>query len=279
MYLLLDSGNQQKLEKFGSYTLVRPCSSALWKPRLNPQLWSSADAHFTRKGENKWEWKAETKLPNSWEIDFKNLRFKISPTDFGHLGLFPEHAKLWEWAAHLIQRVKKPIKILNLFAYTGGATLAFAKAGAEVCHLDASKAAVQWARENASLNHLEDAPIRWIIEDIGKFLKREIKREKKYDAIILDPPSFGRGAKGEIFKFERDIFAILQACRNLLSTQPLFFILSSHTLGVTPTVLSHLLTEAVFDLKGRIEANEMWIESEIGKKIPSGCFVRWQSES
>ncbi|HSX12529.1 MAG TPA: class I SAM-dependent methyltransferase, partial [Rhabdochlamydiaceae bacterium] len=201
-YSLLDSGNQQKLEKFGDFLIVRPCAQALWEPKLKEEVWAGADAHFSRDGGNRWTLKRA--LPHSWQVELKGLLFKISPTDFGHLGIFPEHHLLWQWAAKQIRKEESP-QILNLFAYSGGATLALAKAGAQVCHLDASEKMVKWARENARLNQLDEAPIRWIVDDALKFLKRELKRGKRYDGIILDPPSFGRGNKGEVFKIEHDL--------------------------------------------------------------------------
>ena len=196
-YTLIDSGNQQKLERYGEYLIVRPCSQALWLPSLPQKEWDRADASFSREGGNAWNTKK--KLPASWVVEIEGVRFKISPTDFGHLGVFPEHSQLWKGMKEAIARRKSP-QILNLFAYSGGATLAAAQTGAHVCHLDASKGMVAWARENAALNNLTKAPIRWIVDDVVKFLNREVKRGTRYDGIIVDPPSFGRGSQGEVFK-------------------------------------------------------------------------------
>ena len=274
-YFLVDSGDQQKLERFGSYLVTRPCSQALWKPTLPKSEWDRADAHFSRDGGNSWNYK--TKLPESWISEVEGVRFKISPTDFGHLGVFPEHSLLWKPMKEAIRARKEPPQVLNLFAYSGGASLAAASAGAKVCHLDASKGMVAWARENAKLNQLDTAPIRWIVDDASKFLAREIKRGVRYDGIILDPPSFGRGAQGEVFKIERDIHDLLHLCRKLLSDNPLFLIFTTHTPGMTPMVMEHLLKQKMQGLKGNIETGEMILPSESGLNIPCGSFVRWYS--
>lgn len=273
-YFLVDSGDQQKLERFGSYLITRPCSQALWKPTLSKSEWDCADAHFSRDGGNSWNYK--TKLPAQWISEVEGVRFKISPTDFGHLGVFPEHSLLWKSMKEAIRTRKEPL-VLNLFAYSGGATLAAASAGAKVCHLDASKGMVAWARENAKLNQLESAPIRWIVDDVSKFLMREIKRGVRYDGIILDPPSFGRGAQGEVFKIERDIHDLLHLCRKLLSENPLFLIFTTHTPGMTPIVMEHLLKQKMHGLKGNIETGEMILPSEAGFNIPCGSYARWHS--
>lgn len=275
-YSLLDSGNQQKLEKFGNFVIVRPCAQALWLPQLSAEVWENADAHFSRDGGNKWT--SKRALPESWSVDLKGLLFKVSPTDFGHLGLFPEHHTIWEWAAGCIEKQKVKPSILNLFAYSGSATLAAAKAGATVCHLDASQKMVAWARENAQMNGLSGAPIRWIVDDVVKFLRREIKRGKKYEGIILDPPSFGRGNRGEVFKIERDLFEILNACRDLLSDKPLFIILSSHTPGMTPVVMQNLMEQTMKGKGGRIVSGEMELSSKGLFPLPCGSFSRWQYE-
>ena len=277
-YKLVDSGNGRKLERFGPYLLSRPCSQAVWKPQLSENEWELADASFSREQENKWTWKRP--LPSNWEIEAAGIRFKISPTDFGHLGIFPEQLPFWEWIQETIKARAtdhfKP-RVLNLFAYSGGSTLAVAKGGGAVCHLDASKGMVTWARENAALNRLEHAPIRWIVEDVKKFLLRERKRGSRYEGIILDPPTFGRGAKGEIFKIEEEIVDLLQDCRDLLSDRPLFTLFSCHTPGFSPLVMQHLLTQAMQGLNGSIVVGEMLLP---GKQpvfdIPSGTFAKWE---
>jgi len=264
-YCLVDSGNQKKLERFGSVSIVRPSGAALWEPAHSD--WKEADAVFTRDDDKGWK----GKLPKSWMVEHEGVKFKLSPTEFGHLGIFPEHSILWNWASDKV-RANGGGSVLNLFAYSGGATIALAKAGASVCHLDASQGMVSWARENAKLNGVEDRPIRWIVDDALKFLQREIRRGRKYDGIVLDPPSFGRGAKGEVFKIERDIRQLLRLGKQLLSDSPLFFICSTHTSGMTPIVMKHLLEEVV---PSKAESGEMVLTSETGKDLPSGAFARW----
>ncbi len=265
-YQLLDSGLEQKLEQFGQFVLSRPCSQAVWKPVLGAPDWKKANAVFTREPANRWV--AIPPLPASWVVEHEGIRFKLMPTEFGHVGMFPEHALLWTW---MKERIKKGSQILNLFAYTGGVTLAAAQAGAEVCHVDASKTTVAWARENCALNGLEKAPIRWIVDDVIKFLLREVRRGRLYDGIILDPPTFGRGSKGEVFKIEKDLSEILRLCFSLLSKDPSFVILSSHTPGYTPLVLRHLLKQARQD--GEIEMGELVIPGPL--ELTSGTYARW----
>ncbi|MCB1081795.1 MAG: class I SAM-dependent methyltransferase, partial [Chlamydiia bacterium] len=216
-YELLDSGQEQKLERFGDHLLIRPCPQALWSPK-KPKLWKTAHSTFTRGK----PWKG---IPKSWNLIYQSLCFKIVPTDFGHLGLFPEHAEHWEW---MDSKLKPKSEVLNLFAYSGAATLHLAKKGHAVCHLDASKGMIDWARENAALNQLEKAPIRWIVDDAIKFLRREVKRKKTYDAVLLDPPSFGRGAQGQVFKIERDLPLLLALCKEVLKPNPAFVLLTCH---------------------------------------------------
>lgn len=281
-YSLLDSGDQYKLERFGQYVLARPCGQAVWRPLLPGHVWKGADARFTRDEGNRWS--ATRSLPEFWQASVQGLAFKVSPTDFGHIGIFPEHACQWSWIETKIplaaQMLRKPPQVLNLFAYTGGATLAAARAGACVCHLDASRSAVAWARENAALNSMQDKPIRWIIEDVLKFLQRELRRGVRYEGIILDPPSFGRGKQGEIFKIERDLQEILRLCRQLLSEKPLFVVFTSHTPGFTPLVMQYLLQQTMEGTAGTIETGEMIlpVDQETGLSVlpvPSGTFARF----
>lgn len=269
-YELLDSGSGQKLERFHEYTLLRPCAQAVWRPEKS-DLWQKADASFSREGGNRWVFKK--KLPKEWLATIGGVEFKISPTDFGHLGVFPEHADLWQGMRSLI---KPQDRILNLFAYSGGVTLAAAQEGAHVCHVDASKGMVDWARENGKLNGLEKAPIRWIVDDALKFLKREEKRNSFYEGIILDPPTFGRGAKGEIFKLEEEIIPLLELCKSLLSPKASFLIFSCHTPGFTPIVLEHLMRQTM--KKGHIATGEMILHSPGALSIPSGSFARWTND-
>lgn len=278
-YTLVDSGRGRKLERFGPYLLSRPCSQAVWHPQLSEKEWEAADASFSREQENKWTWKRP--LPSTWTIEVAGIQFKISPTDFGHLGIFPEQLPFWEWLQNTLRKHTttnfKP-RVLNLFAYSGGSTLAAAKGGAAVCHLDASKGMVTWARENAALNGLERSPIRWIVEDVKKFLLRERKRGSRYEGIILDPPTFGRGANGEIFKIEEEIVPLLQDCKELLSDHPLFVLFSCHTPGFSPLVMRHLLTQAMHGLNGAIEVGEMVLRGkQHALEVPSGTFATWEA--
>lgn len=276
-YQLLDSGDGWKLERFDSVTLKRPCAQAVWAPQF-PQRWKGVNASFSR--EEGLEWHGRRKLPEQWTVQFYDLILKLQATDFGHLGVFPEHIENCNWARKVIRKASslssKPPRILNLFAYSGAATLAVAKEKAEVCHVDASKGMVQWARENAQLNQLNNAPIRWIVDDVMKFLQREKRRGRAYEGILLDPPSFGRGAKGEIFKIERELPLLLNLCRDLLSDQALFMVLSCHTPGFTPLVLSQMLSQNLEKRKGRVEKGELVLPAKTPQfSVPNGCYARW----
>lgn len=280
-YELLDSGGFQKLERFGPVTLARPCAQAVWRPRLPATLWRNATASFFRDGQ-KTRWSGRERLPATWNLGIDGMVFRLSSTDFGHLGIFPEQRDQWrlirECATAFAGRHGRPARIINLFAYSGGSTLAAAHGGAEVCHVDASKGMVEWARQNAALNGLEEAPIRWIVDDVGKFLEREERRGRRYDGVILDPPSYGRGAKGEIFKIETDLPPLLGSIRRVLSDTPFGVLLSCHTPELTPIALSHLLSQEFGDLRGgRIEHGEMLLRgpSERVLPVPSGSFARW----
>ncbi len=280
-YELIDSGNEEKLERFGELVLARPCAQAVWKKQLNTSTWQAADATFDREGGNHWH--GRKKLPSSWAINVDGTRFKLSGTDFGHLGIFPEQRAQWAWIKQIVKEAmgkrSEPVRVLNLFAYSGGSTLASALGGAHVCHVDASKGMVQWARENAQLNGLADHPIRWIIDDVHKFMNREIKRGKAYDAIILDPPTFGRGNTGELYKIERDLPETLRLCRALLSDNPLFMLLSGHTPGYSPVVMNNVLSQGLRGLKGRFETGEMVLSGKpTAFQLPSGTYVRWIAE-
>ena len=257
-YQLIDSGDGQKLEQFGQYLIERPCAAALW-PRQKPDLWKP-DARFTRDPDGRWE----GKLPAAWQIEHGGIQFQLKATDFGHLGIFPEHAAHWDWMAGCIEG--QPIKVLNLFAYSGGATLALAKAGAHVCHLDASKGMIAWARQNAKLNGLEAEPIRWIVDDALKFLKREVKRGSKYEGVILDPPTFGRGKQGQVFKIEQQLPELIDLCQQVLGHERRFILLSCHTPGITPLALHHLI--------GGGEHGEMTLTGDDALPVPSGSFAR-----
>ncbi|MFT4901976.1 MAG: 23S rRNA (cytosine1962-C5)-methyltransferase [Lentimonas sp.] len=274
-YALLDSGHGRKLERFGKITLDRPCAQAVWNPS-NPKLWQQADAFFTRK--DGLEWRGRDKLPESWNTTVNGIQMKLSTTDFGHLGVFPETRNMWDWITETLAQEapkrKTPLNFLNLFAYSGGATLAGAKSGAHCCHVDASKGMVQWARNNAQINGLENHPIRWIIDDVNKFLQREIRRGTRYDAILLDPPSFGRGKGGELYKIEQALLETLKLVKGVLSDQPAFVYLTSHTPGFTPIVLNNLLQQLL--PKGKLECGEMLLTGEPEVfPVPSGTWSRW----
>lgn len=275
-YELIDSGFCQKLERFGHYTIARPSPQAVWKPLLSQTVWDKAHASFERcQGER---WKIQTKMPKEWNIQIDNIQFLIRPTEFGHLGIFVEQRPLWAKIQEEIQQAKtknpsKPVRALNLFAYSGGSTLAAAHAGAEVCHLDAAKGMIEWARKNASLNMLQDAPIRWIVDDAIVFLTREVKRKKQYDAIILDPPSFGRGVNGEVFKIEENILELLTLCNKLLSDAPLFILLSCHTAGFTEKTLTYLLQDCFPRAQSSINTGELALPSTTGRVIPNGVWA------
>ena len=274
-YELLDSGNGAKLERFGEVVLARPCAQAVWQPQ-RPARWKSADATFDREDGNRWH--GRNRLPQEWVIDVDGTRFRLSGTDFGHLGIFPEQRAQWTWIRETVAAAGRPVRVLNLFAYSGGSTLAAARGGAEVCHLDASKGMVQWARANAALNGLESHPIRWIVDDAHKFLNREIRRGRRYDGIILDPPTYGRGGNGETYKIERDLTETLRLCRALLSDSPLFLLLSAHTPGHTPIVLGNVLTQALRGLGGAVTSGEMVLAGAPDVfLLPSGAYARWQA--
>ena len=258
-YELLDSGDGRKLERFGKYVLARPCSQAMWRPAKSVADWTKADASFDREDGNNWHGRAN--LPKEWQIQTAGIKFKLGGTDFGHLGIFPEQRAQWRWLRQQVQGSRgkvQSLRVLNLFAYSGGSTMAAALGGAEVCHLDASKGMVEWARENARLNGLADHPIRWIVDDAHKFMKREIRRGRKYDAIILDPPTFGRGAGGEMYKIERDLKDTLSLVKDLLSDRPLFVLFSSHTPGLSQIVAENILAQ-LFP-SARLESGEMLLE-------------------
>ena len=272
-YELLDSGDGRKLERFGKYVLARPCSQAMWRPSKSAAEWERADASFDREDGNRWH--GRSNLPKEWQIETAGIKFKLGGTDFGHLGIFPEQRAQWRW---LRQRIESSIAVdssrrpsaLNLFAYSGGSTMAAALGGAEVCHLDASKGMVEWARENAKLNGLADHPIRWIVDDAHKFMKREIRRGHRYDAIILDPPTFGRGAGGETYKIERDLKETLGLVKDLLSDRPLFVLFSSHTPGLSQIVAENILSQLFPSAK--LESGEMLLEPHPSSLAPRPCF-------
>ncbi len=277
-YEVLATSSKEKLERWGDFILVRPDPQVIWSsPRKHPG-WKRKNAHYHRSTQGGGEWEF-IDLPEEWSITYKELTFRLKPFGFKHTGLFPEQAVNWDWFAGKIRAAGRPLKILNLFAYTGGATLAAAAAGAQVTHVDASKGMVGWAKENAAASGLQDAPVRWLVDDCVKFVAREIRRGHTYDGIIMDPPSYGRGPGGEVWKIEDDIFALIELTAQLLSRDAVFYLINSYTTGLQPAVLSYLLnTVLVPRLGGRVEAEEIGLPvSSDGLILPCGASGRWES--
>ncbi len=278
-YHLVDCTCSEKLEKWGDYTLIRPDPQVIWKSERKTSLWENAHGHYHRSDKGGGKWEIRKKLPDSWTIDYdleigKKLRFNIRPTGFKHTGLFPEQAANWEFFTKLIQSRRaqgREVSVLNLFAYTGGATLACSAAGAQVCHVDASKGMVAWARDNAASSGLSENPVRWIVDDCEKFVMREIRRGRKYDAIIMDPPSYGRGPSGEVWTLENCVYDLVTECAQLLSDEPLFFLLNSYTTGLSPSVMAYIIDDVIGSRhKGEITADEIGLPVELGYILPCG---------
>ena len=274
-YTVIDTSGGEKLEKWGKYSLVRPDPQVIWKSEKKNPLWRTADASYKRSRSGGGAW-SENKLPESWVISYGALKFRIKPMGFKHTGLFPEQAANWDWFSELIRNAGRPVKVLNLFAYTGGATVAAASAGASVCHVDASKGMVAAAKENASLSGLADAPIRYIVDDCKKFIEREIRRGNKYDGIIMDPPSYGRGPTGEVWKIEDNIDDFVALTANVLSDNPLFFLLNSYTTGLSASTMKYISEiRLLANRRGECEADELGLPvSETGLCLPCGSSVR-----
>lgn len=278
-YEIIDMANGEKLERWGKYILIRPDPQIIWKEKSYPEKWNKANATYKRSKTGGGAWNFKNKLPASWQIKYKELTFNIKPMGFKHTGLFPEQAANWDWMINKIQKAKRPIKVLNLFAYTGGATVACLSAGASVCHVDSSKGMTTWAKENVTSSGLQERPVRFIIDDVVKFVNREIRRGNKYDAIIMDPPSYGRGAKGEVWQFEENIYDLVELCSQVLSEKPLFFLINSYTTGISSTVLQNILSVTVNKKhKGKLECGEVGLPMENSKLIlPCGIYGRWES--
>ena len=277
-YEVLDTSCGEKLERWGDYYLVRPDPQVLWQTPKKLKQWKKPNGHYHRssKGGGQWEF---FDLPKTWDIRYRELIFHLQPFSFKHTGVFPEQAVNWDWFSDKIRKAGRPVKVLNRFAYTGGATLAAAAAGAAVTHVDASKGMVNWAKENAQACGLKDKPIRWLVDDCVKFVEREIRRGNHYDGIIMDPPSYGRGPKGEIWKIEEKIFPLVQLCTKILSKNPLFFLINSYTTGLQPAVLSYMLgTEVKSKFGGKVTADEIGLPvSSNGLVLPCGASGRWES--
>ena len=278
-YKILDMADGQKLEKWGNIILSRPDPQIIWKEKSFPKKWKEANATYHRSKTGGGSWEYHKKLPEQWQIKYKDLTFNIKPMNFKHTGLFPEQAVNWDWMISKIKNSNREIKVLNLFAYTGGATVACASAGASVCHVDSSKGMVTWAKENITSSGLADKPVRYIIDDVVKFVNREIRRENKYDAIIMDPPSYGRGANGEVWQFENNIYDLVDLCTKVLSDNPLFFLINSYTTGISSKVLENILNLTISKkFKGKTSSGEIGLPMENSKLVlPCGIYGRWES--
>lgn len=276
-YEVIDTSCGEKLERWGDYLLVRPDPQVIWNTPKKHAGWKHKNGHYHRsqKGGGEWEF---FHLPQQWTIQYGSLSFHLKPFSFKHTGLFPEQAANWDWFSEKIKAANRPVRVLNLFAYTGGATLAAAAAGASVTHVDASKGMVGWAKENAKASGLEHMPIRWLVDDCVKFVEREIRRGNSYDAIIMDPPSYGRGPKGEIWKIEDSIYPFIQLCTQLLSDDPLFFLVNSYTTGLAPSVLTYMISLALKQWNGHVESQEIGLPvTESGLILPCGASGRWSA--
>lgn len=280
-YEVLDCSGGEKLERWGDYILVRPDPQVIWNTPHSNEGWKHKNGHYHRskKGGGEWEF---FDLPKQWQIHYRELTFNLKPFSFKHTGLFPEQATNWDWFSEKIRTARakgRPVKVLNLFAYTGGATLAAAAAGASVTHVDASRGMVNWAKENAASSGLSDAPIRWLVDDCVKFVEREIRRGNKYDGIIMDPPSYGRGPKGEIWKIEEKIHSFISLCTQILADEPLFFLVNSYTTGLAPAVLTYMIATELKKWGGHVDSQEVGLPvTESGLVLPCGAAGRWSRE-
>ena len=276
-YQILDMANGEKLEKWNNITLVRPDPQIIWKQKTYPEKWKKADAKYSRSNTGGGAWNYNKKLPSAWQVKYKDLVFNIKPMGFKHTGLFPEQAVNWDWMINKIKSTNKEIQVLNLFAYTGGATVACLSAGASVCHVDSSKGMVSWAKENVTSSGLQDRKVRYIVDDVVKFVNREIRRGNKYDAIIMDPPSYGRGTNGEVWKFEDNIYDLVELCSKVLTDEPLFFLINSYTTGISSMVLENILKLNIH-AKGKFSNGEIGIPMQNSNLVlPCGIYGRWES--
>jgi len=277
-YKIIDMADGQKLEKWGDVILSRPDPQIVWKNKSYPEEWKKANAIYSRSKTGGGSWEYKKKIPSAWQIKYKDLTFNIKPMGFKHTGLFPEQAVNWDWMRDKIKNSKREIKVLNLFAYTGGATVACLSAGASVCHVDSSKGMVTWAKENVTSSGLADKKVRYIVDDVVKFVNREIRRGNKYDAIIMDPPSYGRGANGEVWQFENNIYDLVELCTKVLSDKPLFFLINSYTTGISSSVLANILNLTISKrYKGKVESGEIGLPMEKSSLVlPAGIYGRWE---
>ncbi len=277
-YELLDMANGEKLERWKDIILVRPDPQIIWKNPSFPQKWKNVHAKYNRSNTGGGAWEYKKQIPKEWKMQYKNLTFHVKPMGFKHTGLFPEQAVNWDWMIEKIKKAKREIKVLNLFAYTGGATVACLSAGASVCHVDSSKGMVAWAKENVIASGLEEKKVRYIVDDVVKFVSREIRRENKYDAIIMDPPSYGRGTNGEVWKFEENIGDLVELCTKVLSENPLFFLVNSYTTGISSVVLKNILhLNVTKKYGGKVEDGEIGLPmTNSSLVLPCGIFGRWE---
>ncbi|WP_160031965.1 class I SAM-dependent methyltransferase [Paenibacillus sp. An7] len=278
-YEVIDTGGGEKLERWGDIILRRPDPQIIWPLKKETGAWRDVHGHYHRSSSGGGNWDMKKTIPDRWTISYDQLKFYIKPTSFKHTGLFPEQAANWRWMMDKIQNAGRPISVLNLFAYTGGATVASAYAGASVVHVDAAKGMVQWAKENVQLSGLADRPVRFITDDVFKFVQREKRRGNRYDAIIMDPPSYGRGPNGETWKLEQNLYPFLESCTEILSDNPLFMLINSYTTGISPTVLSNMLNMTMTDkYGGKISAGEIGLPiTKSGMTLPCGILGRWES--
>lgn len=276
-YEILDMANGEKLEVWKNVCLIRPDPQIIWQDKTYPELWKTAHARYHRSNSGGGGWKMEKKIPQNWQVHYKELTFNIKPMGFKHTGLFPEQAVNWDWMIQKIKQENRPIKVLNLFAYTGGATVACLSAGASVCHVDSSKGMTDWAKENVKSSGLSDKPVRFLIDDVVKFVQREIRRGNQYDAIIMDPPSYGRGKNGEVWQFENQIASLVELCEKVLSDNPLFFLINSYTTGISSKVLENILRLKLKRNKGKITSGEVGLPMKNSDLVlPCGIFGRWE---
>ena len=277
-YEIIDMASGEKLERWGNIKLIRPDPQIIWKNKSIPSEWKLANARYNRSNTGGGAWEYNKKMPKQWQIKYKDLTFNIKPMGFKHTGLFPEQAVNWDWMINKIKQSKRDIKVLNLFAYTGGATVACLSAGASVCHVDSSKGMTTWAKENVESSGLREKPVRFIIDDVVKFVQREIRRGNKYDAIIMDPPSYGRGKNGEVWQFENNIADLVELCTQVLSDDPLFFLINSYTTGISSKVLANLLELNMKRYNGKITSGEIGLPMKNSKLVlPCGIYGRWEN--
>lgn len=277
-YEVLDTGDGEKLERWREFILRRPDPQAIW-PKQRPEIWTRADAHYHRSQKGGGEWEFMKRLPDRWSVRYGALEFYVRPTGFKHTGLFPEQAVNWDWMAGLIRRANRPIRVLNLFGYTGGATLACASAGAKVTHVDAAKGMVQWAGENRKLAKIDETRVRWIVDDAVKFVEREARRGNTYEGILMDPPSYGRGPGGEVWKLENELYSLVSACEKVLARDALFMLINSYTTGLQPAVLNNMLTMTVARTRsGKVVADEIVLPVTAGGVLPCGASGRWEGK-